>query len=65
MENGLTVNGIFEAATETMTGFIGLAGNFFTSLWAHPMGKISITIGLVGAAIGLGYKIYNVRRHIK
>ena len=63
-EAEITVGGIFEAAGETMTGLVTLAGNFFTSLWAHPMGKISITSGLVMAGIALGYKIYTWRKRI-
>lgn len=59
MDNAaITIAGIFEGAGETMTGFIGLAGNFFTSMWAHPMGKISITSGLVMGGIALGYRLY-------
>lgn len=58
----ITIGEIFTTAQETMAGFIGLAGNFFTSMWAHPMGKISMTAGLVTAGIGLGYRIYTWRK---
>lgn len=60
----ITTNGIFEEAGNTMTGFVDLSGKFFTSMWAHPMGKITITVGLVTAAIGLGYRLYCRKKHV-
>ena len=60
----ITSAGIFTAAGDTMTGIVNLAGNFFTTLWAHPMGQIIVTIGLVGAAIGLCYRLYLRRKHV-
>lgn len=60
----LTVGGIFETAGEVMTGFVTMTGNFFTSLWANPMGKITIGLGLVTGAIGLAYKLFLRRKHV-
>lgn len=60
----ITTSGIFSEAGNTMTGFVDLAGNFFTSLWAHPMGKITITLGLVTGAIGLGYKLFCRKKRV-
>jgi len=64
MENGITVGGIFETAGEVMTGFVTMTGNFFEALWSNPMGKIVIGLGLVGGAIGLGYKLYLRKKHV-
>lgn len=60
----ITTTGIFEEAGNVMTGFIDLTGDFFTSLWAQPMGKIVIGITLVGGAIGLCYRLFLRRKHI-
>ena len=54
----ITTSNIFTEAGNVMTGFIDMTGNFFTSLWANPMGKITIGLTLVGGAIGLAYKLF-------
>ena len=60
----ITTANIFEQAGEVMTGFIDMTGDFFTSLWANPMGKIVIGVSLVGGAIGLCYKLFLRRKHV-
>lgn len=60
----ITVADIFKSAGETMTGFVDMSTNFFTSLWANPMGQIAITLGLVSAAIGLCCRLFLRRRHV-
>ena len=60
----ITTSGIFTEAGNTMTGIVGMAGNFFTALWANPMGQIVITLSLVGAAIGLCYRLFIRRKHV-
>lgn len=60
----ITVGSIFEQAGETMTGMVDMSTNFFTSLWANPMGKVVITLGLVGAGIGLCYRLFLRKKHI-
>lgn len=60
----VTVGGIFEQAGEVMTGMLSMAGDFFTGLWAVPMGKIVIVLGLVGAAIGLCYRLFLRKKHV-
>lgn len=60
----ITVGSIFTTAGEVMTGFVTMTGNFFTSLWEQPMGKIVIGLGLVSGAIGLGYKLFLRRKHV-
>lgn len=60
----LTIGGIFEAAGETMTGFVKMTADFFTALWSNPMGQIVITIGLVGGAIGLARSLYLRKKHV-
>lgn len=60
----ITTANIFEQAGEVMTGFIDMTGNFFTSLWANPMGKIVIGVSLVGGAIGLCYKLFLRKKHV-
>ena len=60
----VTVGNIFEQAGEVMTGLVTMTGNFFTSLWANPMGKITITLGLVSGAIGLCYRLFLRRKHV-
>lgn len=60
----VTTNSIFEEAGNTMLGFLDLSVDFFTGLWANPMGKIIITLGLVSAAIGLCYRLFLRRKHV-
>lgn len=60
----ITTTGIFDAAGDVMTGFITLSGNFFTALWANPMGKIVIGLSLVSGAIGLAYRLFIRRKHV-
>jgi len=59
----ITVSGIFTEAGAVMTGVVTMAGDFFTTLWANPMGKIVIGLTLVGAAIGLAYRVFLRRKH--
>ena len=60
----ITTSGIFTEAGNVMTGVVTMAGNFFTSLWATPMGKIIIGLTLTGAAIGLGYRLFMKKKHV-
>lgn len=60
----LTSSNIFTEAGNAMSGFMTMAGNFFTSLWAQPVGKLVICIPLVGAAIGLAYKLFLRKKHV-
>lgn len=60
----ITSADIFTEAGSTMTGFMTMVTNFFTGLWATPMGKILITLGLVSAAIGLCYRLFLRRKHV-
>lgn len=60
----VTVSEIFKEAANTMTGFMDMTGSFFNGLWAHPMGKIIITLGLVSGGIGLCYKLFLRRKHV-
>lgn len=65
MENtAITTANIFEEAGNTMIGFVDMTGDFFTSLWDNPMGKIVITIGLVSAAIGLCKSLFLRRKRV-
>lgn len=60
----ITTSNIFTEAGNTMTGLLDMTGNFFTSLWSNPMGKIIITLGLVSAAVGLCYRLFLRRKHV-
>ena len=60
----ITTSDIFTEAGNTMTGIVNMCTDFFTALWANPMGKIVITIGLVGAAIGLCYRLFLRKKHV-
>lgn len=60
----VTVSAIFEQAGDVMSGMLKLAGDFFTGLWAVPMGKITIVLGIVGAAIGLCYRLFLRKKHV-
>lgn len=55
---------IFTEAGKTMSGFMTMTGDFFSGLWAHPMGKIVVTLGLVSAGIGLCYKLFLRKKHV-
>lgn len=61
----VTVSNIFTQAGETMTGFMEMTGDFFAGLWANPMGKITITIGLVSGAIGLCYSLFLRKKKVR
>lgn len=60
----LTTSNIFAEAGNVMSGFVTMTGNFFTSLWAQPAGKLVICIPLVGAAIALAYKLFLRKKHV-
>lgn len=60
----ITVGAIFEQAGEVMSGFMTMVSNFFTGLWAVPMGKIVIVLGLISAAIGLCYRLFLRKKHV-
>ena len=60
----ITTSNIFTQASDTLSGFMDLCVDFFNGLWANPMGKIIISIGLVSAAIGLCYRLFLRRKHI-
>ena len=60
----ITTSSIFEEAGNTMLGYLNLTGDFFTGLWANPMGKIVIGAGLASAAIGLCYKLFLRKKHV-
>lgn len=60
----ITTANIFTEAGNTMSGLMELTGDFFTGLWANPMGKIVITLGLVGAGIGLCYRLFLRKKHV-
>lgn len=60
----ITTSNIFEEAGNTLMGFVDMTADFFSSMWAHPMGKITCTIGLAGAAIGLCYRLFFRKKHI-
>lgn len=60
----VTTSGIFEEAGNTMSGFMEMTGDFFSGLWANPMGKIIITVSIVGAAIGLCMRLFLRRKRV-
>lgn len=63
-QTAIQTSNIFEEAGKTMAGLMDMTGDFFTSLWANPMGKIIIVLGLVSAAIGLCYRLFLRRKHV-
>lgn len=63
-EAAVTVANIFTQAGETMTGIMEMTGDFFGGLWANPMGKIVITLGVVSGAIGLCRKLFLGKKKI-
>lgn len=63
-ETAIVTSDIFKEAGNTMTGLMDMTGDFFVSLWANPMGKIVITLGLASAAIGLCYRLFLRRKHV-
>lgn len=60
----ITTGDIFEQVGDTLSGMFTACGNVFTSLWAHPMGKIVVTLGLASAAVGLCYKLFLRKKHM-
>ena len=63
-QTAITTASIFEEAGNTMAGIVKMSGDFFNNLWANPMGKIIITLGLVSAGIGLCYRLFLRRKHV-
>lgn len=64
LDGEITSGAIFTEAGETMSGIVGMSTNFFTSLWANPMGKIVCTLGLVAGAIGLCYRLFLRKKRV-
>lgn len=60
----VTVANIFTQAGDTMTGLMSMTGDFFTGLWANPMGKIIITLGVVSGAIGLCCRLFLRKKRV-
>lgn len=60
----VTVANIFTQAGETMTGMMEMTGDFFAGLWASPMGKIIITLGIVSGAIGLCCRLFLRKKRV-
>lgn len=60
----MTIETIFAAAGDTLTGFVELATSFVTALWAHPLGMIFITAGIASVGVGLAYKVFFRKRRI-
>jgi len=60
----VTVADIFTQATATMTGLMAMSTGFFNGLWEISMGKILITLGIVGAAIALCTKLFLKKKRI-
>lgn len=60
----ITTSNIFTEATNTLKGFMDMSVEFFNGLWANPMGKVIITIGLASGAIGLCYRLFLRRKHV-
>ena len=63
-QTAITTANIFTEAGNTMNGLMKLTGDFFTGLWSNPMGKIVITLGIVGAGIGLCYRLFLRKKHV-
>lgn len=60
----VTVANIFTQAGETMKGLMSMTGDFFSGLWANPMGKIIITLGVVSGAIGLCCRLFLRKKRV-
>ncbi len=60
----ITVQGLFTAAGEVMTGFMSMTTDFVNGLWANPLGKITISLTLVSGAVGLAYKLFLRRKRV-
>lgn len=60
----ITTSNIFTEAGSVMSGFITMTGDFFSSMWSNPMGKIVICTGLVSGAIGLAYRLFLRKKHV-
>lgn len=64
-QTGMTIASLFEYAGEVMTGYVGLATDFFNGLWEHPMGQLIISLTLVSGAIGLCYRLFLGKKKTK
>lgn len=51
------ITNLFSDATQIMSDIVNMATTFITTLWANPIGKVSICIGVISIAVGLGYKL--------
>lgn len=60
----VTTTNIFTEAGNTMSGLMKMTGDFFSGLWANPMGKIIITLGLVSGAIALCCRLFLKKKRV-
>lgn len=60
----ITTSNIFTEAANTLKGFMDMSVEFFNGLWANPMGKIIITLGIASAAISLCFKLFLRKKHV-
>ena len=60
----VTVSNIFTQAGETLNGLMGMTGDFFSGLWSNPLGKIILTLGLAGTAIGLCKSLFLRKKRV-
>lgn len=53
---------LFTDATTILGSLVSMATEFITTLWTNPIGKVSICIGVISIAVGLGYKLTRLGR---
>ncbi len=61
----ITTTNIFSEGGNIMTGFVTMSTNFVSSLWnSNAIGKVIVLLPIIGAAIGLAYRVYLRRKHV-
>lgn len=56
------ITNLFADATTILGSLVSMATEFITTLWGNPIGKVSICIGVISIAVGLGYKLTRLGR---
>lgn len=56
------ITNLFTDATTILNSLVSMATGFITTLWGNPIGKVSISVGVISIAVGLGYKLTRLGR---
>lgn len=61
----LDIAGIFTSAGQVVTGVVDGGLQVLTTMWANPIGQVTILSGLAATVIGFGLSIVTHKRKMK